>query len=307
MVAVRRNYWTAFILGVQQQFKKHNSTPWSSKLGFFSYPQVIGVKSHHTADKTWWKKYGCFTKSNYRASCLPFYISPSPGLFEIVAQSADGTVKRFLWMYLDGVRKWVLGDFLHFRVFSSTEKGTRWAYQPNWAVLGLSTAWKSFNYQLPFHLLYQFCSMIPWSPVSIYICLLSVHICWNNFELTDYVVTFCKLPSPQFIQGANSLVCLPFLLEFLFDSLVCKKNCIENPVVVVKLGLMYILGKSKAQSKLGLRLLWVWLLLLLISESLQILRPTCLGSKQLVNCYTSNSFKYIFAAYLPIRVGFRYM
>ena len=33
---------------------------------------------------------------------------PLPGLFEIVAQSADGTAKLFPLMYVDVVRKWML-------------------------------------------------------------------------------------------------------------------------------------------------------------------------------------------------------
>ena len=37
-----------------------------------------------------------------------------PGLIEIIAQSADGTAKLLLWIYVDVVRKWVLWEFLHF-------------------------------------------------------------------------------------------------------------------------------------------------------------------------------------------------
>ena len=63
-----------------------------------------------------------------------------PGLFKIVAQSADGTGILFLGMYVEVVRKWVFCDFLHFGVLSHTENSTKWAYQPKLAVLGLSAA-----------------------------------------------------------------------------------------------------------------------------------------------------------------------
>ena len=33
-----------------------------------------------------------------------------------------------------------IGDFLHFGILSSTKKGTKYAYQPNFADLGLSSA-----------------------------------------------------------------------------------------------------------------------------------------------------------------------
>ena len=63
-----------------------------------------------------------------------------PGLFEIIAQSADGTEILFLEMGADVVRKWVLWAFLHFGVLSHTAKGTKWVYQPKLDVLGWSAA-----------------------------------------------------------------------------------------------------------------------------------------------------------------------
>ena len=56
---------------------------------------------------------------------MPLVLYYSQVYFKIVAQSADGSATLFLGMYVDVVRKWVLWDFLHFGVLSSTEKGTK--------------------------------------------------------------------------------------------------------------------------------------------------------------------------------------
>ena len=90
---------------------------------------------------TWEKKTVFHCKEWWAASIFALF----PCLFEIVTQSADGTAKLLLWMYVDIFREWVLWDFLHFGVLSSTKKGTKWAYQPNLAELGLSPALKLWN------------------------------------------------------------------------------------------------------------------------------------------------------------------
>ena len=72
-----------------------------------TYPRVFNVKSHHTSDKTWWKKKndGCSTKSNYpwkrtlytiarHRELTPLFIL-FPGLFEIIVQSTLGTAIPF--------------------------------------------------------------------------------------------------------------------------------------------------------------------------------------------------------------------
>ena len=78
---------------------------------------------------TWEKKTVFHCKEWWAASLFILF----PGLFEIVAQSADGTAILFLGMHVDVVRKWVLLDFLHFGVLSHTEKGTKMRLiSPNW-------------------------------------------------------------------------------------------------------------------------------------------------------------------------------
>ena len=59
-----------------------------------------------------------------------------PGLFKIVAKSADGSAILFLRMYVDVVRKWVLWDFLHFGVLSHIEKVPNKLISPNWLCWG---------------------------------------------------------------------------------------------------------------------------------------------------------------------------
>ena len=85
---------------------------------------------------TWEAKTALHCKEWWAASLFILFQS----LFKIIAQSAHGTANLLFWMYVDVVRQWLLLDFLHFGVLSSTEKGTKWAYQPNLAVLGLSSA-----------------------------------------------------------------------------------------------------------------------------------------------------------------------
>ena len=49
---------------------------------------------------------------------LPLYVI----LFGGIVQSAHGPAKQFYRMYMDVVRKWVIGDFLHFGILSHTKK-----------------------------------------------------------------------------------------------------------------------------------------------------------------------------------------
>ena len=59
-------------------------------------------------------------------SCLHFFVYSQVSLMEQQ------------YSFLDIVRNWVVWDFLCFGVLSLTDKGTKAAYQPKLAVLGLS-------------------------------------------------------------------------------------------------------------------------------------------------------------------------
>ena len=62
-----------------------------------------------------------------------------PGLFEItISLRISNTL--FLNVCGNSVRKWVLCDFLHFGISSSSENGTKLNDQPNFAGLGLRSA-----------------------------------------------------------------------------------------------------------------------------------------------------------------------
>ena len=141
---------------------KPNSTPWSSKLGWWAnltpflmlkhtlklllakattlLTKLGGSKTRWLLNKTklTYKMKTVYCKEWWAASL--FILFPGLPVFEIIAQSADGTAILFLEMDVDVVRKWVLWAFLHFGVLSHTAKGTKWVYQPKLDVLGLSTA-----------------------------------------------------------------------------------------------------------------------------------------------------------------------
>ena len=66
-------------------------------------------------------------------SCLHFFVYSQVYLRQLPNQLMEQQ-----YSFLDIVRNWVVWDFLCFRVLSLTDKGTKAAYQPKLAVLGLS-------------------------------------------------------------------------------------------------------------------------------------------------------------------------
>ena len=112
-----------------------------------TYPKYLGSKAatlrtklgeslEKTLDKiklTWEMKFCSIARSS-----AYFYIL-SPGLFEIIAQSAHGSTKLiFVCIWMLSI-KWVLWDFLPFGVLSSTKK------VPNEIIILFSCFWGEFR------------------------------------------------------------------------------------------------------------------------------------------------------------------
>ena len=101
-----------------------------------------------------------------------------PGLFEIVAQSADGTAKLLLWIYVDVVRKWVLCEFLHFG-YCLVLKRYQMSVSAQFGSVGVEYHFKWLNIQDP----------IPWG--WIHEVQTTLHICFASFPCQHLVYCYC--------------------------------------------------------------------------------------------------------------------
>ena len=117
---------------LENTFKYLTSKPWLPTIPVGSKKWWLLIKIKLT-----WEKNTVFHCREWRNDSLFILFI---GLFQIIAESDLWSAKPFYWMYGEIVRRRVLCEFLNLGILSSTAKGTKWAHQPDLAVMGFSSA-----------------------------------------------------------------------------------------------------------------------------------------------------------------------